>query len=115
MPLDATALSAEADILVADVGLMRLHSADPGTGNSNPTTAADQAVSLVNDGSGNLSVGSTPFTGGAANGACTWVTLWDAGGSTRYGKFQIPVDQDQAFNAAGEYTVDSLTLTASST
>lgn len=112
MPLDAaTALVVMADALKAVALKMRLHTADPGTGNSNPTTAADQTIALVDNGSGDLTVTSVAFTGGAASGPCTWCSIWNTGATVRYGKFAL--SGDQTFNAAGEYTVDSLTIDAS--
>lgn len=114
MPLDAaTALDLMADSLAAQATVLRLHTGDPGTGNLNPTTAGDQAVALNSDGSGDLTVTNVAFTGGAASGPCTWCTLWNTGATVRYGKFQLT--GDQTFNAAGEYTVSSLTIDGSTT
>lgn len=117
MPLDATtALKNMADYLVANAVKLRLHSADPGAtanANANTTTAADQTVLLVNDGSGNLSVSNVAFTGGAASGACTYCSLWNTGTTVRYGRFVL--SGDQTFNAAGAYTVTSLTVTDTAT
>lgn len=112
MPLDAIALHGEAQFLIDNVRLMRLHSADPGAGNDNATSAGDQAITFVDDGNGNLSVTDIPFTGGAPNGPATWVSLWNADGTVRYGKAQVT--GDPAFNAAGEYTLDSFTIPTSS-
>lgn len=112
MALTPGALSDAANALVSEITQMSLHSADPGAaGTSNETTAARKSITLVNDGSGNLSVSNVAFTGGTANGAVQYCAIW--AGATFKGKFVL--SGDAAFNAAGEYTVTSLTITASST
>jgi len=117
MPLDATtALNNMAAYLVTNAKVLRLHSADPGAtanANANTTTASDVTVTLVNDGSGNLSVSTVAFTGGAASGACTYCSLWNTGTTVRYGRFTL--SGDQTFNAAGQYTVTSLAVTGTAT
>lgn len=87
---------------------LSLHSADPGATGASETTAARIAVT---EASWNALAGGVAtlgadkaFTGGAASGACTHFGCWTAltagtwlGGGPNTG--------DQAFNAAGEYTL----------
>jgi hypothetical protein len=113
MPLDDTALNAMADHLSTLATKAALHSADPGTGATNETSAARQDIAWTSAANGDTSIsGTEQFTGGAANGACTWVTIWNTAGTVRYGKF--PLTGDLTFNAAGEYDLTALTLNGSS-
>lgn len=107
--LTSDALAAAASVLASDIDSMQLHSGDPGSsGTSNTTSAGSESVTPSADSSGGVSIGTTDFTGGAASGDCTHVSLW--AGSTFYGAFAL--SGDQAFNAAGQYTVDSVTITS---
>lgn len=114
MPLNNTALNLMADALRAAATHISLHSADPGTTGANPTTATRVAAAWpAASGSGDLTITSKAFTGGASNGAVTWVGLWSAvSAGTFYGGFPIPNNgtNDLAFNAAGEYTLNTLTI-----
>ena len=109
----AALMTAEDDSLaakfVADVAHMSLHSADPGTTGASETTAARVVPSLSHT-NGVVSLASAAaFTGGAANGAVTWVGFWNAG-NVFIGKLQITTG-DTTFNSAGAYTVDNISLT----
>lgn len=97
--------------IASDITKIRLHTADPtaGSGTTNLTTAADQTVACTSSG-GVVTVPSTNFTGGAASGACTWVSVW--AGTTYRGAW--PLTGDQTFNASGNYTVTGITITGSS-
>lgn len=118
MPLFDTAMVVAANAQRAVMTHMQLHSGDPGSaGTANVTTAARQPVTwsaATADGDYGLAA-SVSFTGVAASGATTWVSLWSqlAAGGTCYGKFQLT--GDQTANAAGEYTVTALNLNGSST
>jgi hypothetical protein len=118
MPLNNTALNLMADALRGAATYIALHSADPGTTGANPTTAARVLASWpAATGSGDLVITSKNFTGGAANGAVTWVGLWSAATvGTFYGGFLIPTGgtNDLTFNAAGEYTLTNFTIDGSS-
>ena len=98
--------------IAGDLTKLRLHTADPsaGSGTTFLTTAADKTVTCTATG-GVVTVPSTAFTGGAASGACTHVSVWS--GTTYRGAFALT--GDQAFNAAGEYTVTSVTITGTAT
>lgn len=113
MALTNAALNAMANHLGTLVTHVSLHSANPGTGGANETTAARQAVSWTTAANGDISITvAENFTGGASNGACTYVGLQGASsGGTFYGSF--PLSGDQTFNSAGEYTLDSLTIDGS--
>lgn len=90
-----------------------LHTADPGTGGTNESTATRQSASWSGPTNGVLTLASTPFTGGASSGACTHVGYWSAVSSgTFYGSRALT--GDQTFNAAGAYTVTSVTETFAS-
>lgn len=91
---------------------LALHSANPGTTGTSPTSAARLAVAWNAPAAGSSSMTAAKnFTGGASNGAATFVGAWSAvTGGTFYGYWDIT--GDQTFNSAGEYTLDSLTLTA---
>lgn len=119
MPLNSTALNLMADALRATATHISLHSADPGTTGANATSAARVAASWpAASGSGDLSITSKNFTGGASNGAVRYVGLWSAAtAGTFYGAFAIPDNgtNDLTFNAAGEYTLTSFTINGSAT
>lgn len=114
MPLNNTALNLEANALAGAALYLSLHSADPGATGTAETTAARVAAAWPGAANGDLTVSNKNFTGGAANGACTFVGLWSAAtGGTFYGGFALT--GDQTFNAAGQYTLTSLTIDGSST
>lgn len=107
-------LGVELDSLITHA---ELHTGDPGAaGTANQTTSARQAVSLSVDADGDLTLDSTvSFTGGAASGACTYVSLWGGAGADTKGtgtfRGSFALTGDQTFNAAGEYDLTALTIT----
>jgi hypothetical protein len=111
MSLSAAGLNVAANALAAVIDNAQLHSADPGAaGTTSPTTAAVMAVTFGSASNGDISLTGGPyhFTGGAANGAATWVSLWDGvpgSGGVFMGAYALT--GDQTFNAAGEYDLDS--------
>jgi hypothetical protein len=107
----AAGLDVMGDAITSVAVKAKLHSADPGSaGTLNTTSAAAQSITWTSvNGSLNLSA-AAPFTGGAASGAVTWVTLWDSALATCYGKFQI-TSGDLAFNASGAYTLNNIAVT----
>lgn len=117
MPLNNPAMVLAANALRSAITHMQLHSGDPGAaGTSNTTTAARQPVTwsaAAADGDFGLSA-AVNFTGVAANGATTYVSLWSAlTAGTWYGNFALT--GDATANSAGEYTVTALTLNGSAT
>lgn len=117
MALNNAAMVVGANAIRAAITHMQLHSGDPGAaGTANVTSAARQPVTwgaATGPGTFGLSA-AVAFTGVAANGAATYVSLWSAvTGGTWYGNFVLT--GDQTANAAGEYTVTALNLTGSAT
>lgn len=114
MALNEAALNLMADALAAAAGFGSLHSADPGSTGTSETTAGREAVTWAAAANGDLTItGTEAFTGGAASGPCTYVGIWSAAsGGTFYGGFVLT--GDQTFNAAGEYTLDDITINGSS-
>lgn len=93
----------------------QLYTAAPdAAGTTNATAAARQPITWDTAANGDMILTVDKlFTGGAASGACTHVGLWSAlTGGTFYGYFALT--GDQAFNAAGEYTLTGITITGSS-
>lgn len=110
--LDA-ALNVMADAFAAAATHLSLHSADPGGTGANETTAARQLAGWGSAATGDVTASNIAFTGGAASGAVTHVGYWSAStGGTFYGSRALT--GDAAFNAAGEYTVTSVTENGSS-
>ncbi|HWU23096.1 MAG TPA: hypothetical protein VN088_16280 [Nocardioides sp.] len=112
MSLSASELQALASDLAADAKFLSVNTADPGTTGANESSAARQAVACTASG-GVTTVPACAFTGGAASGAATWVSLWSAAtGGTYLGKSQI-TSGDTTFNAAGQFDTSSFTVTFS--
>jgi hypothetical protein len=117
MPFNNALMVLSANAQRAAMTHMQLHTGDPGAaGTANVTSAARQAVTwsaATSDGDYGLA-SAVNFTGVAANGAATWVSLWSAITSgTTYGNFAL--SGDATANAAGEYTVTALNLNGSAT
>lgn len=114
MALNDTLLNVGADAMATAAAYLSLHTDTPDATGSNESTAARVAAGWPSaTGSGDLSVSNKSFTGGAASGPCKYVGLWSAStGGTFYGAYALT--GDQAFNAAGQYTLTSLALDGSS-
>jgi hypothetical protein len=88
----------------------QLHSAAAGgSGTSNVTTAARQSftwAAATSNGDFDISA-AINFTGGAASGAVYSVSIWSAVSAGTFGG-EFVLTGDTAFNAAGEYTVNSI-------
>lgn len=110
MALNDAALNLMATELASAAAYLSLHSATPNASGSNETTAGRQASGWGAASGGDIAISAAKnFTGGASNGAVTHVGLWSASTSgTFYGSFAIT--GDASFNSAGEYTLDSLTV-----
>lgn len=115
MPFQSAALNAATNAIIAAYPYIALHSADPGSTGANETTAARKNPGWPSaSAGGNSTVTAQVFTGGAANGACTFIGLWSAAtGGTFGGGF--PLSGNQTFDAAGSYTIDSLTVNGTAT
>lgn len=92
-----------------------LHTAQPDASGSNESAAARQAITWETAASGDMVVlDDIAFTGGAASGACTHIGFWSAStAGTFYG--WLALTGDQAFNAAGEYTVTGVSIPGTAT
>lgn len=114
MPLDDYALSVAGTAMAAVMTHMRLHSADPGTGESNALGSGRVACAFTSDSDGDLTLNSTvAFTGLTAGATVAWLTIWTASSSgSRMGKFQIT--GDSAANAAGAYNVTAVSIPGTS-
>ncbi len=110
MPLSPAALAVGGTAIAAQVKFLQLHSDAPTSGVGHET-GARTGCTVTADGSGNLALaGPVAFTGLPASGAVKYVSAWSAStGGTFLG--QWAVTGDQAANAAGQYTVDTLTNT----
>lgn len=92
---------------------LSLHSANPGTTGTNQVGARVAATGAV-DSDGDITWSSVAFTGLPANGPVTHVGYWSAAtGGTFYGASALT--GDTTANAAGQYTVATLTETNTAT
>ena len=117
MALNNPAMVVAANALRSAITHIQTHSADPGAaGTTSPTTAARQAVTwsaATADGDFGLSA-TLNFTGIAANGGVTYVSLWSAlTVGTWYGNYATT--GDATANAAGEWSLTALNLNGSAT
>lgn len=113
MPLNAAALQDGGAAIATAIVFLSLHTDTPDAGGSNESSAPRVAAGLTSVG-GVISTASKAFTGGASSGPCKFVGFWSAStGGTFLGSAALA--GDQAFNAAGQYTVDAMTLTGSAT
>lgn len=111
MALNDAALIVGANAIKAAITHLSLHTTGAVTSSANESTAARQPVTWTTDADGDLSVTSVAFTGGAANGPVVRVGYWSASSAgTYYGGTLLT--GDQSFNAAGAYTVTSVTETS---
>lgn len=114
MAFNDAALVVAANALDAAITHFSLHTTGAVTSSANESTAARVAGSFTVDGDGDLTVTNLAFTGGAASGPCVRVGYWSASsGGTYYGGSLLT--GDQTFNAAGAYTVSSITETSTAT
>lgn len=114
MALNDTLLNIGANAMAAAATHLSLHTAVPNATGSNESSAARVAAAWPGAATGDLTITNKAFTGGAASGACTHVGFWSAASAgTFYG--YVALTGDQTFNAAGEYTITSLTVNGSST
>lgn len=115
MPFNDTLLNIGAAAMQAAATHMSLHTAAPDANGSNQSAAARQAITWVTAANGDMvATVDLPFTGGAASGPCTHAGFWSAAsGGTYYGAY--PLTGDQAFNAAGEYTVTGINIPGTAT
>lgn len=112
MALSDAALVVAANALDTAVTHMQLHSGAPGAAGTSNVVGSRVAVNGTVDGDGDITWSSVAFTGLTASQAVSHVSYWSASTSgTFYGSAAL--SGDTAANAAGEYTVTSVTETSS--
>lgn len=107
------ALTVGTTAITAAATHLSIHTTGAVTSSANESTAARVAAGWSVDGDGDATTTNKAFTGGAASGPAVRVGYWSASsGGTYYGGCLLT--GDQTFNAAGEYTVTSITETGTS-
>ena len=110
-----TALNTGAAAMTAAYPYLSLHTTGAVTSNLNESTAPRIAAAWSAPATGgDVSCTSKAFTGGAASGPVVRVGYWSLATGGIYGG-GILLTGDQAFNAAGTYTVNSITETGTAT
>ena len=111
------ALNQAAAELAATYPYLSLHTTGAVTSSANESTAPRVAAGWAAPSGGDLTLSApVAFTGGAASGPVVRVGYWTTStlGTGVYGG-GVLLTGDAAFNAAGEYTVDDVDETATST
>lgn len=107
-----------ANAMRSAIKALQLHTDDPGTGGAtNRSSAAPQTPAWTTpDGSGNWGLATPlPFTGCTPNGPIAYASAWsgtDLSTATWYGNLQL--SGDLVADANGDITVETLTVTGSS-
>lgn len=112
MAFNAAGLTSAAAGFAAAYPYLSLHTTGAVTSSTSESTAARVAASWANS-NGTLTATNKAFTGGAASGPVVRVGYWSTATGGTYGGGCL-LTGDQAFNAAGAYTVTSITETPSS-
>jgi hypothetical protein len=114
MPLTTGTLDSLATHFAGLATHLALHTADPGATGINQSAAARVAAGWGTASNGVVTATNKAFTGGAASGPVTHIGYWSAatGGTFRGSR---ALSGDTSFNAAGEYTVTSVSETGTST
>lgn len=111
MALSDAALVVGANAIDTAITHFQLHSANPGAAGTTSPVGTRVAVNGTVDGDGDITWTNTAFTGLTANQTVTHVSYWSASTSgTFYGSAALT--GDTAANAAGAYTVTSVTETS---
>ena len=111
MALNTAGLNSAAAGFAAAFPFLSLHTSGAVTASTNESTAARVAASWGAASGGAVAATNRAFTGGAASGPVVRVGYWSASSGGTYGGGAL-LTGDQSFNAAGEYTVTSVTETA---
>lgn len=109
MAVNAAFLQAGAVAQAAAFPFIQIHTAPPNASGSNEATSARVSAAWATA-NGVLTATSKSFTGGAASGPALHVGIWSAATGGTFGG-SYPITGDQAFNAAGQYTVNSVVVT----
>lgn len=111
MALNDAALVLAANAIDTAITHMQLHSGAPGAAGTSNAVGSRVAVNGTVDGDGDISWSNVSFSGLTANQAVSYVSYWSASTSgTYYGSAAL--SGDSTANAAGEYTVTSVTETS---
>lgn len=113
MALNTAGIQLGGVAIASGITHLAIHTAAPDASGSNQATSARVASGLTST-AGVVSCSNKAFTGGAASGPATYVGFWSAITAGTFLGSQI-LTGDQTFNAAGQYTLTSLTLTGSAT
>lgn len=114
MAFQNAALQTASNAIAAAYPYLSLHTTGAVTSSANESTAPRVAASWNVSVAGVMTVSNKAFTGGAASGPVVRVGYWSAASGGTYGGGAL-LTGDQSFNAAGEYTVTSITETPTST
>ena len=113
MALNDTALNVAGDAIATAYPFISLHTTGAVSSSTDESTAGRVAASWGAATSGGIITATNiAFTGGAASGPVVRVGYWSLASAGTYGGGSL-LTGDQAFNAAGEYTVTSITETGS--
>lgn len=112
--LNDTALNIGNAAIQAAITRARLYTAEPdAAGVTNQASSGLVAITWDTAANGDIVLtADATFTGGASNGPCTHVGLWNTAGTVFYGYFALT--DDLTFNAAGEYVLTGITITGTS-
>jgi hypothetical protein len=114
MALSDAALVTGATAIKNAVTHLQLHSAAPGAAGTTAAVGTRVASTGTVDADGDITWANAAFTGLTANQAVTHVSYWTAAtAGTFYGSAALT--GDAAANAAGAYTVTSVTETSTAT
>lgn len=113
MAVNAAFLQAGAVAQATAFPFLSIHTATPNASGSNESTAARVAAGWATA-NGVLTATGKSFTGGAASSGAQHVGFWSAATGGTFGGSQ-PLTGDQSFNAAGQYTINSVTVTPTAT
>lgn len=114
MAFNDAALTTGAQAIANAYPYLSLHTSGAVTSSASESTAARVAAGWSVDADGDITCGSKAFSGGAASGPVVRVGYWSAATGGTYGGGCL-LSGDQAFNAAGEYTVTGITETGTAT
>ena len=113
MAWNDTALNVGADAMAAAYPWISIHTAGTVADSGNESTAPRVAAGWTAASGGDISASNLNFTGGASSGPAIRVGYWSLQTGGTYGGGAL-LTGDQTFNAAGEYTVTSITENGSS-
>lgn len=112
MALLDTTLDVGMNAIAGACGFLALHTSDPGATGVNQATSARVAAAWATAANGDTVTTNKAFTGGAASGPVTHVGFWSAATGGTYRGSQA-LTGDTSFNAAGQYTINSVALNSS--